>query len=146
MKYFGKELKRHAGADYILYAKNHYERFSNDGDLWSDLFKIQSAYCGADAEFITKEDVLTTLIHLVQDLVSNLRLIEFIADISPNNAWRIWKNKVDKYGQLEWDFESAVASKCLSMFLGLPVIDSERQEILRLLPPNPDVLPLNKIE
>ena len=144
MKYFGKELKRHAGADYILYAKNHYKRFSDDGDLWSDLFRLQSAYCGADAEFITKEDVLTTLIHLTEDLVGNLKLIEFIADISPNNTWRIWKNKKDTFGNAEWDFESAVASKCLSMFLGLTVYDSNHKEILCLGKANPDVLPLNK--
>ena len=109
------KIERHPSADYILYAKGHYKRFSDDGNLWSDLLKIQAAYCGSSAEYLNKWDVLSTLIRLVSELSPKIGLWEFLVDIAPQNDWRIWKDKSELYGKIKWDYETAIASKCLSI-------------------------------
>jgi hypothetical protein len=137
------KIERHPGADYILYAKGHYERFSDDGNLWSDLLKIQAAYCGSSVEYLTKWDALSTLIRLIE-LSPKIKLWEFLVDIAPQNDWRIWKDKTDLDGKINWDYETAVASKCLSILHFLAVY-KDGETILEIGEADPKVLPLHVI-
>ena len=55
----------------ILYAKNHYER----GDLITDLKRIYSLRNAIDPEHISKSDILSCLINLVEKFVGTISFI-----------------------------------------------------------------------
>jgi hypothetical protein len=117
-----------------LYAKNWYKSSS---DIFDDLKKIYSIRNGIEKQYMSKRCVLENLLHLVTKFViANERMFqEFISDIDPKNVWRVNYAPKDEY-----DFEYAVAHKCLSVLALTKVEDIEGG----LDEPDPKILPLKK--
>jgi hypothetical protein len=119
-----------------LYAKNHYKR----GDLITDLKRIYSLRNAIDPEHISKSDILSCLINLVEKFVSNpatecrFSLYDFLKAIDPNGYYR---NK-----KVEYDFDMACIEKCLSIIRSTTVFDGNGKEIVPLDNPSEEVLPL----
>jgi hypothetical protein len=121
----------------ILYAKNHYER----GDLITDLKRIYSLRNAIDPEHISKSDILSCLINLVEKFVSNpatecrFSLRNFLSDIDPNS----WLYKTVKY-----DFDTVCIEKCLSIIMLTRILNDNMEEIVPIDNPSEEVLPLSE--
>jgi len=140
-------MKTHFLAQYYLYAKGHYLRFTHGG-LWEDLKRIHTATYGHHGEYATKNDVIFTLVNEVEKN-PRFNLITFISDISPHGSWQIWKENTNVFE--EWDYETAVASKCLSIMALTSVMkmgsDTEPiKKIMELGKPDENILPLTNPE
>jgi hypothetical protein len=128
-----------------LYAKHWYKR---DPDIFVDLKKIYSLRNGVDAEYLNNRDVLSCLLNLtVKHIENNSRLIlDFISDIDPKNTWKVGYRPVESFSRdenpltkvLKYDFEYAVAYKCLSV-LSLTKISNIPEGLDEV---DPTVLPL----
>jgi len=122
----------------ILYAKNHYKK----GDLIADLKRIYSLRNAIDPGYISKRDILSCLINLVEKFVSNpatecrFSLINFLSDIDPNSYFR---DETVKY-----DFDTACIVKCLSIIRLTRIIGDNNEEIVSIDEPSEEVLPLFK--
>jgi hypothetical protein len=90
-----------------LYAKGWYKKTN----VIEDLKVLYGKRNGIDSEYISVNHILCCLTKLAFSHMTGVcKIGEFISDISPDNAWRIWK-----FGDDEWDYWKAVISKCLSI-------------------------------
>ena len=136
-----------------LYAKHWYKR---DPDIFVDLKKIYSLRNGIDVEYINNRHVLGCLLNLTVEHLCNNKgmgpqraVIDFISNIDPKNTWKVGYRPVDfytPYGQdenpltkvMKYDFEYAVAYKCLSVLSLTEVSDIPKG----LDEADPTILPL----
>jgi len=135
-----------------LYAKHHYQR---DPDIFMDLCKIYSIRNGIGLEYINNRDALSCLLSLVAEHMKNDKegmsfdrhFLEFISDIDPKNTWKVGYRPKPSFNQdqnpltaeKEYDFEYAVAYKCLSVLSLTKVSDIPEG----LDEADPKVLPLS---
>jgi hypothetical protein len=128
-------MKNHDSHVY-LYAKNWYK--CNE-DIFVDLKKIYAIRNGMDVEYISNRNIVSCLLALVTPHImrSSRMFMEFISDIDPKNVWR-----VNYEPKKEYDFEYAVAHKCLSVLALTKVEDIQDG----LDEPDPKILPLRKKE
>jgi hypothetical protein len=73
--------------------------------------------------------------------------LQFINDISPG-AWWLWANVLpvrndSSVKKEEYNFNKAVASKCLSVLSLTKVLNADGSVIIELDDPNPNILPLS---
>jgi len=127
-----KEIPIHQYAQFILYAKGHYEQFRVDGTVWGDLRRIQANYCGIDEQFISNGDIVLLIVNAVEHTIQPIRLLEFLSEIDPKNVWKTWPNRVTNIVDIEYDFRTAVVGKCLSLLRFITVLDKDGKQIIKL--------------
>lgn len=124
---------------YLLYAKGHYDCCQIDGSLWGDLKKIHSYYYGIDKEHITTRDIISCLVKITEKFVSRLDLIDFLSDIDPTNSWKFFPR------DRKYDYNEAIAYKCLSLLRFIPVYDDQKNLLMNLGSPDPKILSVKNI-
>ena len=137
-----EDLPLHLDRHYLLYAKNHYEMFKEDGTIWGDLKKIHAHYYAVDDKYITNRDITYCLLSVTMKIVDPIDWITFLSDIDPENCWRVMFQKdVNAY-----DFNEAIVSKCLSLLRFISVYDKDGNAIANLGKPDPSILKPSKKE
>jgi hypothetical protein len=129
------ELKIHPKADFILYAKGHYEKRTVDGTIWGDLRRIQAEWTGISEEHISENDIVSFIVILTEEVVEPINLLGFLTDITPEQSWKIGMNE-DEYSLRE-----AILLKCLSLIRHIPVYKDDKQ-LIELGQANPEILPI----
>ena len=115
----------------FLYAKNHYQTTVE----MEDIRKVIGKRNGIDPKHISNTHIISVLMKIVWNYINHeTDFHNFIYDLHPENVWR--------HGIIEYDFNEAVISKCLSVLAFQKIRDIP----FDLGAPDSTILPIKNIK
>jgi len=130
---------KNADSHIYLYAKGWYK----ETDVIEDMKRIVSIRNGIEPEYCSSKDIAHLLLSIAQSYIRiEHDFSNFVMDLSPNSFWAMlfYPEEKDRY-----DFNKSVIRKCLSVLRTVQVMDVDKV-LLELDKPDPEILPLKKVE